>query len=150
MKVSKNYIVPIDEFMVNYLDIIYNYNEKLTHKEMQLFLLEKGKVCPERISTKSIKNEDILTGKYILVKDEVNRIIAYQNPQSLELFRINKLLKSLCHDQEELERRRQKKLSQQINDKSVGEIDYIKYSLKTINRPKKKNRVKRLSRGVNF
>ena len=80
----------------------------------------------------------------------MNRIIAYQNPQSLELFRINKLLKSLCHDQEELERRRQKKLSQQINDKSVGEIDYIKYSLKTINRPKKKNRVKRLSRGVNF
>ncbi|MEE3343365.1 MAG: hypothetical protein VZS44_04665 [Bacilli bacterium] len=91
LKVSKKYILSIDEFMDNFLRTPYTGKNKLTHKEMKFFLKEKKKDIPKIISFRRIKQEDILRGKYLLVKDDVGKKIAYENPQKLDLI-LNELL----------------------------------------------------------
>ena len=83
-KVSKTYILNINEFMENFLDIKYEGKNKLTHKEMLIYLWEKKAVLPERISFKKINKEKILKGYCLMVKDESNKVMPYVNPKRLD------------------------------------------------------------------
>lgn len=79
--VSKKQIVDIEEFMRLYIGKEYTWNLKLTHKNMELFLKEKGKPLPKRVCFDSILKEDILTGNFIVVKDKASQILVYKNPR---------------------------------------------------------------------
>ena len=79
--VSKKQIVDIEEFMRLYIGKEYTWNLKLTHKNMELFLKEKGKALPKRVCFDSILKEDILTGNFIVVKDKASQILVYKNPR---------------------------------------------------------------------
>ena len=83
-KVSKKYILNINKFMENFLGIEYVGENKLTHKEMNLYLSEKRLPKPNRISFYSIKEEDVLKGKCLFVKDEINKVLPYENPKIIE------------------------------------------------------------------
>ena len=80
MNVSKKYIISIREFMSNYVGINYDKDYKLTHEEMNFYLFEKGKRGVDRAKYKSIKSEDIILGKVLLVKGEEGKVIPYYNP----------------------------------------------------------------------
>ena len=84
MKVSKKYIINIYKFMENFLGIKYTGKNKLTHKEMNIFLWEKGKKAPSTINVDKIKREDILKGNCLMVVDCCGRIIPYDNPIRIE------------------------------------------------------------------
>ena len=81
VNVSEKQIVSINEFMDSYLGIKYDKKEKLTHRTMEYFLFEKGRIVPKRVSFDTVTKEKLLTGDYITVKDEVNKIIIYKNPR---------------------------------------------------------------------
>lgn len=84
--VSEKQIVKINEFMDNYLGIKYDGDEKLTHRNMEYYLYDKGHKSPKRISFDKVTKEKLLTGEYIVVKDEANQILIYKNPRkSLDL-----------------------------------------------------------------
>ena len=85
LKVSKKYIINIYKFMENYLGIKYTGKNKLTHKEMNIFLIEKKKKRPCSIDVDKIKKEDILKGHCIMVMDCCGRIIPYLNSNRIEL-----------------------------------------------------------------
>jgi len=91
LQVSKKNIVKIDVFMENFLGVKFDGEEKLTHTVMRDFLLEKGYTCPRRAIFSKIKKEDILCGKYIVVKDETCQKIAYYNPGAS----FNKIIREL-------------------------------------------------------
>ena len=78
---SKKDIIKIEFFMENFLDIIYDGNEKLTHGVMREFLIDKGKVCPKRAIFSRTKKDNVLDGKILLVKDHTGKTIAYHNPR---------------------------------------------------------------------
>ena len=84
-KVSKKYIITIEEFMENYLGKVYNGNSKLTHNEMYIYLKSKNMGIPRRVAFKCIKDEDILNGNILYVKDKENKIIVYRNPKHIDL-----------------------------------------------------------------
>jgi hypothetical protein len=109
--------------MVNYFGIIYNRTGKITHKKMKLYLEEKEVYCPKSVPLNIIKYEDILTGKYVGVIDETNKIIFYQNPLELSRF----LVYHLCHKKDELEERRKAAMNSELAGKKVGEEDYLIY-----------------------
>ena len=77
---SEKNIIKISVFMENYLGVIYDGDEKLTHGIMRQFLLEKGYECPKKAVFSRINNEDILRGKIIIVKDKVGKNVGYYNP----------------------------------------------------------------------
>ncbi len=89
MKVSKKYIISIWEFMENYYGVIYDGSYKLTHDELSYYLKEEKSLPVKRSSFKDTKDEEILNGNIILVKDEVGKIIPYINPHRLEKFNID-------------------------------------------------------------
>ena len=70
--------------MMNFLGMDYTGHNKLTHEEMNIFLYGKNHCVPDRVSFSSIKKEDILKGRCLIVKDELNQIIAYANPRNIE------------------------------------------------------------------
>lgn len=78
MKISKKQIVDIREFIRNYYSLECNWSGKLSHKRMEEFLSVKGKMAV-KVNIDSIKNENILCGTYIFVKDEEGKIIPYKN-----------------------------------------------------------------------
>ena len=92
LKVSKKYIVSINEFMDNFIDMPYTGKDKLTHKEMKRYLYEKDKIIPSTISFKKIKKEDVLRGNCILVRDVTGKIIAYDNPKKIDKIMIETLM----------------------------------------------------------
>ncbi len=113
--VSEKQIVSIDEFMNSYLGIKYDRKEKLTHRNMECFLYEKGRTIPKRVSFDTVTKEKLLTGDYITVKDEANKILIYKNPR--------KSLDMLCA---ELNTERNKKIIKQKRKEvlySMGLID---------------------------
>lgn len=120
--ISKKYIISIEQFMENYLSIRYTGNSKLTHNEMNNYLLEKGRKIPVRESFKRVDKEKILTGNVIAVKDKNCQVIIYQNP-------INKSFESLL---EELKSKTElKQLREQIVKKPVEKnIEEEEYQLK--------------------
>ena len=109
MKVSKKHIVNIKEFMSNYLNYPYTGKNKLTHKEMRIFLYEKKQKQPVSVDISIIKKEDILKGKYLFVKDNTEKIIPYKNPMNLAIL------------YEELSQERKKKDLEQIRKKIIEE-----------------------------
>ena len=117
-KVSKKYIINIDEFMENYLGKVYNGNSKLTHNEMCIYLKSKDISIPNKVSFKCIKNEDILNGSILCVKDEENKIIIYRNPKLIDL---NVLLN-------ELKSEKNKRISMIARRTYLQSIGYIQLS----------------------
>ena len=120
--VSEKQIVSINEFMDNYLEIKYDWHEKLTHKNMECFLFEKGISMPKRVSFDNVSKEKLLTGDYIVVKDEVNKILIYKNPR--------KSLQMLCNElnskrnKEIIKKKRKEILSSMgLIDTNIGVID---------------------------
>ena len=73
MKVSSEYIIDIWEFMENYYGIIYDDNYKLVHDEMCYYLRNKN-IFVKRIGFKDAKNDKILNGDIILVRDEEGKV----------------------------------------------------------------------------
>lgn len=75
-----------------YLGIPYLEEERLTHRKMYCYLDENGYQVPLSISFSKITMVDVMTGKYLLVREETKRnrsdkdsfkrarILAYQNP----------------------------------------------------------------------
>lgn len=84
-KMSKKYIIDIKDFMEFYIGKKYDGNFKLTHSEMSMYLNFNmgGGYKLNRIPFRNIKNEDILKGSVLCVKDETGQIIAYRNPRVL-------------------------------------------------------------------
>lgn len=120
--VSEKQIVSIDEFMNSYLGIKYDRKEKLTHRNMECFLYEKGRTIPKRVSFDTVTKEKLLTGDYITVKDEVNKIIIYKNPR--------KSLDMLCaelnsYKNKEMVKRNRKEIlsSMGLIDTNMGVLD---------------------------
>ncbi len=95
LKVSKKYIISINEFMYNFLNVSYKGKNKLTHKEMNRYLYEKEKIVLNVIGFKKIKTESILRGNCILVKDVTGKILAYDNPKKLD----KEMLEALLNNQ---------------------------------------------------
>ena len=82
---SKKDIISIQEFMVNFIGKEYDGTEKLTHHVMEMYLYQKGLPRVSKVQFSSVRKNDILTGKYILVKDDNNQIFGYVNPKSRSL-----------------------------------------------------------------
>lgn len=82
---SKKNIISIQEFMTNYVGKAYDGNEKLTHHVMAMYLCEKGLPFVSKVNFAAVTKENIMTGKYILVKDENNQILGYENPKNHSL-----------------------------------------------------------------
>lgn len=80
--VSKQQIIPIEEFMEKYVGKIYDGQEKLTHHVMEMYLYEKGLAQVEKVSFDKVNNENLLNGTYIVVKDNRGQRIVYRNPRS--------------------------------------------------------------------
>jgi len=93
--VSEKYIVSIDEFMDNYIGKHYDGKEKLTHHVMSMYLFEKGLPQVSRVNFSNVNKNDILMGKYVLVKDKNNQVLVYWNPAQHDLDRLfNEIKKS--------------------------------------------------------
>lgn len=110
MNTSEKYIIGIYDFINNY--VLLNGKEydglyKLTHKELGIYLSEKGYSKPDRVSFRKVKNSDILIGEILLVRDEVGQIIAYRNPKVKNLDLLLKELKSKENKKNILKRRRE-------------------------------------------
>lgn len=80
MNISKKYILEIREFMKNFLDLEYDGDQKLTHAEFNDYMTLKKRPHANRVSFDMIKNESILNGTYILVRDDVGKVIPYRRP----------------------------------------------------------------------
>lgn len=78
--ISKKQIIKMNEFLENYVNIKYDSKEKMTHRNVNLFLSEKG-IYLRKVNFDKITNEDLLNGNIIAVKDENNQNIVYQNPR---------------------------------------------------------------------
>ena len=85
MNVSRKNILEIREFMWNFLNLKYDGKLKLTHEEFSNYLIMKGKTHLTHANFKKIKKEDILNGTYILVRDDVGKIIPYERPINLSM-----------------------------------------------------------------
>lgn len=85
--VSKKDIIFIQEFMTNYIGKEYDGNERLTHHVMGMYLYEKGLTMVKTVNFADVRKTDLLTGKYIVVRDENHQVLVYENPKnhSLEL-----------------------------------------------------------------
>ena len=80
VEISETQIVDINEFMNNYVGIIYEWNDKLTHDNMIDFLLTKNKRL-KKVVFDDVSKEKLLTGEQIVVQDAVNKILIYENPR---------------------------------------------------------------------
>ena len=84
--VSKKQIISIEEFMENYIGKQYDGDNKLTHREMMLYLYEKGLKVPRKVSFDIVRKETILNGTYIVVKDNASQVLIYENPRLKSLY----------------------------------------------------------------
>lgn len=82
---SRKDIISIQEFMINFIGKEYDGKEKLTHHVMAMYLCQKGLPSVSKVHFSSVRKNDILTGKYILVKDDNNQIFGYINPKKRSL-----------------------------------------------------------------
>ena len=84
LKVSSKYVINIHEYMMNFLDIQSYHNNKITHKDMNIFLKENNLKIPHRIKFSEAKEEDILRGNCLIVKDDINQKAIYVNQRNIE------------------------------------------------------------------
>lgn len=137
--VSSKQIIKIDEFMRNYIGKEYSWNGKITHRQMELFLIEKHISIPKRVSFDLVSKESLLKGDYIAVKDEKNQTLIYENPRKYSL---NSLLSEL-HTRENEKRTKQSRLAilkelgyQEAVNGVVRQEEDIEYPLEHNNRQK--------------
>lgn len=84
--VSGKQIMGIREFMDVYLGVEYMGDaKKITHKEMERYLIENKKPLPHRASSASVTPDKINNGTYVAVREESKnkkkgQIIIYDNP----------------------------------------------------------------------
>ena len=71
--------------MFNFLNLEYDGDAKLTHEEFSNYLSLKNIPHINHVNIRKIKNHDILTGRYIFVKDDIGRIIPYERPIVMSL-----------------------------------------------------------------
>lgn len=86
--ISLDQTIGIREFMRTYLNVEYNGDSRLTHYEMNRYLMEKGYKLPAKVSLSKVNNKKINNGTYVLVREESKKkkkgkIISYQNPLTL-------------------------------------------------------------------
>lgn len=91
--VSLNQVIGIREFMETYLNIKYEYDDKLTHYKMFEYLMEKGEALPTRVNLKEVNDQTLNNGTYVLVREESSKkkkgkMIAYENPLVLKFGRL--------------------------------------------------------------
>lgn len=100
MKVSVKNVIEIDKFLFNYvlsLKDFKKFNDKdkiCTHDDLSYYLFVNGYKTPDRISFKSIKKSDILSGRVILVRDFSGKIVPYNNPKILNISKLQEELNS--------------------------------------------------------
>lgn len=85
--ISLNQTIGIKNFMERYLDIEYDDTAKLTHYQMEQYLLEKGHKLPKRVRYNNVNITDINNGTYVAVREETKKtkkgkILLYENPKS--------------------------------------------------------------------
>ena len=115
--------IGIREFMVNYLgEEEYDCEGINTHSQMFEYLINQNKELPIKVSFKNIDRHDILSGRYLLVRNErrygkkhytSNKnacILAYRNPI---LFNINRIMGKL-ETEEDYEQAQNKMLVKNI------------------------------------
>lgn len=83
--ISENQVIGIREFMDIYLGVKYKGDKRLTHYEMEDYLIEKGKRLPTRANYKNIDKSKLANGTYIVVREESKnkkkgKKIVYENP----------------------------------------------------------------------
>lgn len=86
--ISLDQTIGIREFMKTYLNVEYQGDLKLTHYEMNRYLMEKGYPLPIKVSLSKVNSKKINNGTYVLVREESKKkkkgkIISYQNPLTL-------------------------------------------------------------------
>ena len=91
--VSLNQVIGIREFMETYLNVKYEYDDKLTHYKMFEYLVEKGETLPTRVNLKEVNDQTLNNGTYVLVREESSKkkkgkMIAYENPLVLKFGRL--------------------------------------------------------------
>lgn len=91
--VSLNQVIGIREFMETYLNVKYEYDDKLTHYKMLEYLMEKGEALPTRVNLKEVNDQTLNNGTYVLVREESSKkkkgkMIAYENPLVLKFGRL--------------------------------------------------------------
>lgn len=123
VKHYSDYVISIGTFMKNYFGVYYDGEYNLTHDEMNLFFMDNNFGCLKRFVFDFINDEDILNGRVLLVRDDLNKVIPYLNPNRSKNF-----INSLCSDKEELSRRREAILNKCRYEKDLGEGDYIDHS----------------------
>lgn len=86
--VSAKLTITTREYLTKYLEKECTLTKPLSHKGMKNFMLEKNIPIPRSENIANISIEDVLTGRYVLVRSECNKkhkkaqIIAYKNPRS--------------------------------------------------------------------
>ena len=91
--VSLNQVIGIREFMETYLNVKYEYDDKLTHYKMFEYLMEKGETLPTWVNLKEVNDQTLNNGTYVLVREESSKkkkgkMIAYENPLVLKFGRL--------------------------------------------------------------
>ncbi len=108
MQKNKNFVslkqtIEIREFMRTYLNVEYDGEEKrITHYEMNKYLMEKGYKLPVKVSFSKINKQKLSDGSYVLVREETKKkkkgkIIPYENPLLLSF---GKLLNELQRERD--------------------------------------------------
>ena len=90
--ISKKQIVKMSEFLENYLSIKYDGTEKMTHKNIEIYLREKN-IFLTRVNMDKVEKEDLLKGNYVVVMDASHRKLVYKNPRK----DLNELYKELSN-----------------------------------------------------
>ena len=133
-------VLKIDEFLKNYVDKNCETRDLLTHRDMCIYLEDKYNIYLEKIIFKNVKFDKILTGEYIMVKDNFNKVKIYKNPmKSLELLQFELNSKE---NKEKVKKSRVKVLNQlglletnsEVLDKKLTEKE--EYNLEKPNRQK--------------
>lgn len=84
--VTDQNIIGIRDFMEKFLEVPYEGDKKLTHYEMDKYLMEKEKKLPIRVNLNYVNRELLNDGTYLVVREETKRMkkgrkLFYENPK---------------------------------------------------------------------
>ena len=112
--VSMGQTIGIREFLNEFMGIDYEQDHYLSHHMMKKYLIEKGYELPVKVNFDEVREEDIITGRYIAVREETKnkkkgKILVYENPLYMSENRLlNKIRDEFEYDPiSMLERRRE-------------------------------------------
>lgn len=128
MKVSAKYVIEIRKFMMNFVFNDKDVNKgvvfdgKLTHDDMNLYLFDKKYRIPKRAKFNQIKKTDLLSGKILLIKDEIGKVIPYHNPRITNIEMLEEELHSLENKKRTYKARREFLKSQGYVETCRGDV----------------------------